>query len=606
MSMHIISQSAPQVRPDMLAEAAAYAKRLGWPVFACHTIRDGCCTCGKLDCASPGKHPRTPGGFKDASLDPATIREWWRRWPDANVGIPTGERTFLALDVDPRHGGALTFADLLAEHGALPDTVEALTGGGGRHILFTCPEGTAGGTLAPGVDLKANGGYIIVAPSLHVSGRRYSWEVSSRPEEVKLAPCPPWILSLLGADRAKGRSVTPDEWAATVVEGNRHRELARRAGSLLTRMPAADALPMLLAWNRERCQPALPEKELRQIVADLAKKEAAKPDQTENEKKPQLVLSALTVTELLAADWPPRADVIGSGVLPRGGLGLVAGPPKSGKTILGLQAAVSVAAGLPFLGFHTLAARVLILSGEGGPELLRERLALMAPVAARDRIWCWWPQAGAGLKLDDARARGVLADYMTAQKIGLLVVDPLIRFHQLDENSTAEMARLMSCLHDLRQSTGAAILLIHHTRKAGITSQAGSAGEARGSSVLHGDIDSALMLSARRTSGDHSLHFELRWSAEPSPMLLELAPDTLIFQVTGTLDGRRKLSGEKLREILAEIGPATVEELAAACSCAPRTVRTYLTKLVEEGVVFAVAAGRAQKKCWRLAAPGAT
>src|ERR1051325_8299545 len=82
-----------------------------WPVIPLHTMREGRCTCGAASCKSPGKHPRTPNGLRDATIELATVQDWWRRWPDANVGLRTGE-AFTVLDVDPKAGGDETLRTL--------------------------------------------------------------------------------------------------------------------------------------------------------------------------------------------------------------------------------------------------------------------------------------------------------------------------------------------------------------------------------------------------------------------------------------------------------------------------------------------------------------
>jgi len=131
-----------------LGAALFYASR-GWPVFPCYEIKDGVCSCGNPKCASPGKHPRVPHGVKDASFDPAVIREWWKRWPDANVAVATGK--LVVIDIDTRHDGEIGW-DLLTEGRQIPETLTVGTGGGGRHYYFRCPEGV---TLAHQLKLVA-------------------------------------------------------------------------------------------------------------------------------------------------------------------------------------------------------------------------------------------------------------------------------------------------------------------------------------------------------------------------------------------------------------------------------------------------------------------
>jgi hypothetical protein len=97
----------------------------------------------------------------------ASLAEWWRRWPAANVGIATGARSgLLVLDVDPRHGGDDVLAALEAEHGRLPDTATVVTGGGGAHFYFAHPGGEIRSrNLAPGLELKADGAFVVAPPS---------------------------------------------------------------------------------------------------------------------------------------------------------------------------------------------------------------------------------------------------------------------------------------------------------------------------------------------------------------------------------------------------------------------------------------------------------
>ena len=119
---------------------AIQAAKLGLAVLPVHSIKDGRCTCGIVDCASPGKHPvadLVPNGVKQASKDPEQILEWWMQREDANIGIATGAVSNLyVLDVDPRHGGIDSLAKLEQENGALPATWVVDTGGGGSHYLF--------------------------------------------------------------------------------------------------------------------------------------------------------------------------------------------------------------------------------------------------------------------------------------------------------------------------------------------------------------------------------------------------------------------------------------------------------------------------------------
>jgi hypothetical protein len=136
--------------------------------------------------------------MRDAA-DIAQVRQWWRRWPEANVGVITGAVSGLVvLDVDPRNCGEKSLAELEGIHGPLHRTIESLTGGGGQHLYFRHPATVVPcGSVAPGLDVKADGGLVVCPPSGHVSGRDYVWEPGCSPDEALLADLPPWLEGMI-------------------------------------------------------------------------------------------------------------------------------------------------------------------------------------------------------------------------------------------------------------------------------------------------------------------------------------------------------------------------------------------------------------------------
>jgi hypothetical protein len=138
-------------------------------------------------------------GALDAALDAGRIRRWWRRAPLANLGVATGTASRLVvLDVDPRHDGPAHLAQLEGRYRRLPATVEAVSGGGGRHLYFAHagdPIPTAAGLLG-GLDVRGDGGYIVAPPSRHASGGRYRWRPSYGPSERAPAALPAWLAHL--------------------------------------------------------------------------------------------------------------------------------------------------------------------------------------------------------------------------------------------------------------------------------------------------------------------------------------------------------------------------------------------------------------------------
>jgi hypothetical protein len=158
--------------------ALTYAYK-NWYVFPVHGIKNGVCTCGKATCASPGKHPRTKNGLKDATTDEAAIRRWFEGKNNINIGIATGAISGLVVvDVDAKSGGLESLAKL-----NLGKALTVNTGGGGKHLYYQWPTdvsiGNSVGKLAPGIDIRGIRGYVVAPPSLHVSGKSYEWEASN-------------------------------------------------------------------------------------------------------------------------------------------------------------------------------------------------------------------------------------------------------------------------------------------------------------------------------------------------------------------------------------------------------------------------------------------
>ena|SRR6185312_4889237 len=184
------------VKSQLISTAQWYGGA-GFPVFPIHWPEQDGCSCRKSDCPSPAKHPLTPHGFQDASQDRAMITEWWSRWPAANIGLTTGTPSgLLVVDIDPRNGGDRSLQTVIAKNGNLPATAQQFTGGGGRHFFFRYSGGRVPKTLAEGIDLKGDGGYVVIAPSRHYSGGDYRWAG----EEGKESPPAPGRSSGLVAD----------------------------------------------------------------------------------------------------------------------------------------------------------------------------------------------------------------------------------------------------------------------------------------------------------------------------------------------------------------------------------------------------------------------
>ncbi len=272
MTARLGNAAAPVI---FLSDAVGYARR-GWEVFPLRVK-------GKMPLVAKEHGGR---GCLDATRDEDKVREWWSRWPRANIGIATGSPSgFFAIDIDPRHGGPDTLRAHIEKHGRLPRTIMSRTGGGGLHLLFRHVPGIrndAGRRLGPGLDVRGDGGYIVAPPSVHESGRPYAWDVDRHPDETPIAVAPDWLVQMAitpapapdGAVKAElpenGRRLVADG----VGEGARNSAIASLSGHLLRRrLDPLVTLDLLRCWNAQRCRPPLTDEEVIKTVNSIAAKE---------------------------------------------------------------------------------------------------------------------------------------------------------------------------------------------------------------------------------------------------------------------------------------------------------------------------------------------
>jgi hypothetical protein len=202
---------------SLLDAALHYALVLRIPVFPCNPS---------------DKRPLTVHGFKDASRDETQVRAWWTRFPDAMIGIPTGEISgvwVLDIDVDPIKGinGFPIWSELIARNGEVVATLTSITPRGGRHLFFLWqPQLTIKsiqGVPGDGIDVRSNGGYVILPPSARSDGLQYRWDPQAGTAPV---PAPAWLVALVSphkesTGRGKAARKNPKRdlaWAMAALE----------------------------------------------------------------------------------------------------------------------------------------------------------------------------------------------------------------------------------------------------------------------------------------------------------------------------------------------------------------------------------------------------
>jgi len=273
------------------------------------------------------------------------------------------------------------------------------------------------------------------------------------------------------------------------------------------------------------------------------------------------------------------------------GVGIVGGEPKSCKSFLALDLAVSVASGRPCLGRFEVrrAGGVLLFAAEDALSAVRSRLEGIAIargtlLESLDIRVITAPT----VRLDVAADRELLRNTVAELRPKLLVLDPFVRLHRIDENVCGEVAPLLAFLRELNREYGPAVVLVHHARKGAGSRRAGQA--LRGSSEFHAWGDSNLYL--RRRGDALELSAEHRFAAGFGPLLLELATEPIgpalavaeirLPPVAPTRPVRERVA-EALRE---KGGPARVAELRETSRMRTQTLVEELKAMVEDGEVM--------------------
>lgn len=429
-----------EIPVELLNAAVDYAG-LGFKVFPLHSVSDGRCTCG-YPCSSPGKHPRTASGVKDATTGVNQIRLWWKMWPDANIGIATGDG-LVVLDADSRKGGIDSVRSL-----NLPQTLVAITGNGEHWYFRYTPERLvrcAVGVL-PGIDIRGEGGYVVAPPSVHANGSAYAWDEGTRDLPLAEYPNLNWPT--------KEREDKPGE---PISEGVRNATLASLAGSMRRRGLSEEAIVAALqVENQKRCDPPLSDAEVDNVARSISK---YKP-----EDEPQFEIMARSAPEFIANQVPAPRFLVDR-IWPEQTIGFIGGPAKVFKSFLAMEMAAAVATGRPFLGEFDVPAprRVLLIQSESALGAYRERIKRIELRYGEARQL--FIISNRPLTLDEIEDVDRLRLEIATLRPDLTILDPLSSFITGDENSAHEMGAVIRLLRNLRDEFSTSFAIVHHSSK---------------------------------------------------------------------------------------------------------------------------------------------
>jgi hypothetical protein len=534
-------ESADAVMRDVALDHARRGRR----VFPLYEPTENGCACGNSECTNVGKHPRLRDWQRKATTDPDRIARWWKATPNANVGIATGQGLFV-LDLDGEQARSAA-AEL-----DLPATSSARTGrvDGGTHLLFSVPadlelRSASGKTIAPGIDGRGDGGFIVAAGSLHSSGNRYAWT-----NDLEPAPLPPALLERLANRPGPADALTPEQLdgfkaAAAALPAGERAELQREAHDRMDQAARSlAALPLEegngrgtkfygAAWSLGECVAAgvLDVTAARDLLEQAARglmlaedhdawrsienglaQGAAQPLQPIEELAdfgPALAVEPPTVTPRADRYANRRVDVAAelakppepvhwraSPLVADGSLTTLPGPGGSGKSWLMYAIADGVVCGTDVAGIECAQGPAVIFDGEMGRVMAVDRIrkgGYSSAIGLYDAM---------GLDLsrpdDQEWFESVVSEHIDPAVGGFVGIDSLRRLTPSQrENESDDMGPVLVFLASMARRTNAAILLIHHMGHEGR--------RARGSSVILDQSDGVFTFTRARDSDDDTI-----------------------------------------------------------------------------------------------------
>lgn len=278
----------------------------------------------------------------------------------------------------------------------------------------------------------------------------------------------------------------------------------------------------------------------------------------------------------------------------RNGVGIVGGEPKCCKSFLALDMAVSVAGGAPCLGRFPVKQqqRVLLYAAEDDPAIVRRRLAGIA--ASKNRLLDELDIHAITepvLRLDRSSDRERLEGTVAKLAPRLLILDPFVRLHQIDENQSGEVAPILGALRHLQRKYDLAVVVVHHARKGGGRGRAGQ--ELRGSSEFHawGDCNlyvrrrkEKLLLTVEHRDATGHADIPMDLVEEDGGLALRILKQDQLLERDDDIEERDPAT-RLLDAIRGAAAPMTAEQLRLACRMRNQTLRQVLRSLVEQGAV---------------------
>ena len=413
-----------------------------------------------------------------------TVENWFTHLSGAGVGAVTGKiSNMVVLDVES--WCKIPIEELLKKY---PTQMVARSGSGGYHLYYQYPVGVPRVSnrvgIFEGADLRADGGFIVLPPTVHPNGNRYEW--------IKRGPLGAFPMALL--DLESKPTVQNDGWIVEalrgVSEGGRNDTCARLAGYFFKKGMTADIVEALLMdWN-ERNDPPMPAREVRTTLRSIERSHSGvdnqftsvqfENDKTHEEQK-ENTFDVMRMCDYVKGYGGDGVQWLVSDWLPDASITFLVSPPESYKTWILLDLAVSVSAGVPFLGQFPVNSTgpTLIIQQEDSHSGLTDRLALIVEqklgLNAKIEGDTWqipsmpdlpiYVHPSRMLRFDNKKVIEELEKQIEALKPKVIMIDPLYSTTSSTDNYMSDLANQMMVLKAWRDKYGCSFVIAHHSKK---------------------------------------------------------------------------------------------------------------------------------------------
>jgi len=477
------------------------------------------------------KRPPMQGWQNAATTNPTTIRQWFEgQFKDCGLGIATGEfrdRYLVVIDIDDRetYKGSDTLNDLEQLHGKLPDTVEVITGSGGRHIYFLTDQpirNEASGRLGVGIDIRAIGGQVLAPPTRHPNGRTYEWVEGKSIAEHRPADMPLWMVLILTAKPAEetppATQPTPilleeDGPASRYCAATTWPELLRQDGWTLAHIDQAgeahwvrpgkdirEGTCATTGWQGKDILkvfttsiPDLPAGAYTRFGYTAAmhhgNDRSAFAKKLLQEGKALVPVTQPAITDNILINWQdfwnqsfPAEDWLIEPIIPRNQLVVIFAPGGTGKSLLALYIAAALATGKEIFAEPKPPTSVLYMDYEMSQAVLYERLTAMGYGKDTDLSRLHYASLPPIGSLDKPEGAKQICDLARACQAELVIIDTFARAVEGAENDADTVRNFYRWTAMNLKQEGRSLMRIDH---AGKDLKKG----ARGTSAKNDDVD---------------------------------------------------------------------------------------------------------------------